>query len=159
MSNTFKYKGFDLYFLLQGSHGAEVFYGDGFYIETRALHADFLEDRWVHADVPASQPTGRVGREWTATDQLIQDASYVALREAVFGYTFTDKVTESMGIESFRVFASAQNLFYIFADDYYGNNPEEVRTSGEYASPLVSGYQRGADPLSRQFAVGIDITF
>lgn len=159
VTNTFKYKGFDLYFLVQGSHGAEVFYGDGFYIETRALHADFLGDRWVHPDIEASQPTGRVGREWTATDQLIQDASYVALREAVLGYTFTDKVTKSMGIESFRVFASAQNLFYIFADDYYGNNPEEVRTSGQYASPLVSGYQRGADPLSRQFAVGIDITF
>ncbi len=159
ITNTFRYKGFDLYFLFQGSHGAEVFYGDGFYIETRALHTDFLEDRWVDPDIPASQPTGRVGREWTATDHLIQDASYVALREAVLGYTFTDKVTDALGLDSFRVFASAQNLLYFFADDYYGNNPEEVRTSSQYSSPLISGYQRGADPLARQFAAGIDITF
>ncbi len=159
ITNTFKYKGFDLYFLLQGSEGAEVFYGDGFYLESRVIHSDFLQDRWVHPDIPATQPSGRLGREWTATDYLIQDASYVALREVVFGHTFNDKITKSLGLESFRIFASAQNLLYFFADDYYGNNPEALRTSGEYSSPLVSGYQRGADPLSRQFAAGIDITF
>lgn len=159
ISNTFKYKGFDLYFLWQGSHGAEVYYGDGFYLETRTLQSDFLQNRWVHEDIPASLPTGRNGREWTATDYLIQDASYIALREAVFGYTFNDKVTETLGLDSVRIFASAQNLLYFFADDYYGNNPEALRTSSQYASPLVSGYQRGADPLTRQFAAGIDITF
>lgn len=159
ISNTFKYKGFDLNFLFQGSHGAEVFYGDGFYIETRALHSDFLQDRWVHPDIPASQPTGRVGREWTATDHLIQDASYIALREAVLGYTFRPNVVKAIGVDSFRIFATGQNLLYFFADSYYGNNPEQVRTTGQYASPLVSGYQRGANPLSRQFAIGIDIKF
>jgi hypothetical protein len=159
ISNTFKYKGFDLYFLFQGTEGGEVFYGDGFYLETRELHSDFVQNRWVHPDVEASQPTGRVGREWTATDHLVQDASYLALREAVLGYTFNEKVTKALGVNSMRIFATGQNLLYVFAESYYGNNPEEVRTSGQYASPLVSGYQRGADPLSRQFAAGIDITF
>jgi TonB-linked SusC/RagA family outer membrane protein len=159
ISNTFKYKGFDLYFLFQGTQGGEVFYGDGFYIETRALQTDFLQNRWVHPDIEASQPTGRVGREWTATDHLVQDASYLSLREAVFGYTFNEKITKSLGLKSMRVFATGQNLIYVFADTYYGNNPEEVRSSDQYASPLVSGYQRGADPLARQFAAGIDITF
>jgi len=159
ISNTFKYKGFDLYFLFNGSQGAEVFYGDGFYLENRAIHTDFISGRWIDQDIPATKPTGRNGREWTATDYLIQDASYVALRETVLGYTFKDKITSSLGLQSFRIFASAQNLLYFFADDYYGNNPEELRTSSQYSSPLVSGYQRGADPLSKQFAAGIDITF
>jgi TonB-linked SusC/RagA family outer membrane protein len=159
ISNTFKYKGFDLYFLWQGSHGAEVYYGDGFYLENRVLQQDFLENRWVHPDIPASLPSGRLGREWTATDYLIQDASYISLREVVFGYTLNDSITKTLGLDSVRVFATAQNLLYFFADDYYGNNPEDLRTSSQYASPLVSGYQRGADPLARQFAAGIDITF
>ncbi|PRP66707.1 SusC/RagA family TonB-linked outer membrane protein [Nonlabens agnitus] len=159
ISNTFKYKGFDLYFLFQGSQGGEVFYGDGFYLETRAIHTDFVQGRWIDQDIPASKPFERNGREWTATDYLIQDASYVALREAVLGYTFKDKITSSLGLQSMRIFASAQNLLYFFADDYYGNNPEELRNTSQYASPLVSGYQRGADPLTKQFAAGIDITF
>jgi len=159
ISNTFKYKGFDLYFLWQGSHGGEVFYGDGFFLENRLIQSDFLENRWVHPDIPASLPSGRLGREWTATDYLIQDSSYISLREVVFGHTFNEKITKSLGVESFRIFASAQNLLYFFADDYFGNNPEALRTSAPYNSPLVSGYQRGANPISRQFAAGIDITF
>lgn len=159
ISNTFKYKGFDLYFLWQGSHGAEVFYGDGFYLENRVIQRDFLQDRWVHPDIPASLPSGRLGREWTATDYLIQDASYISLREAVFGYTFDEKVTDALGLKTFRIFASAQNLLYFFADDYFGNNPEALRTSSQYSSPLVSGYQRGANPIARQITAGLDITF
>lgn len=159
ISNTFEYKGFDLFFLWQGSHGAEVYYGDGFYLENREIQRDFLDGRWVHPDIPASLPSGRLGREWTATDYLIQDASYVSLREAVLGYTFKEKFTEKLGVKTFRIFASAQNLLYFFADDYFGNNPEALRTSSQYSSPLVSGYQRGADPIARQITAGLDITF
>lgn len=159
IANTFKYKGFDLYFLFQGSQGAEVFYGDGFFIETREIQTDFIRDRWVHPDIPASQPTGRVGREWTATDYLIQDGSYISLREVVLGYTLQPKVTKPLGVTSCRLFATAQNLLYFFADSYYGNNPEVLRTTGQYASPLVTGYQRGADPIARQISLGLDIKF
>ncbi|MDP5100198.1 MAG: SusC/RagA family TonB-linked outer membrane protein, partial [Nonlabens sp.] len=47
ISNTFKYAGFDLFFLVQGSQGAEVYNGDGFYLETRQIQRDFVVDRWV----------------------------------------------------------------------------------------------------------------
>ncbi|MDP5099694.1 MAG: hypothetical protein NWQ09_00065, partial [Nonlabens sp.] len=159
ISNTFKYAGFDLFFLVQGSQGAEVYNGDGFYLENRQIQRDFVTDRWVHPDIPASRPTNNNGREWTATDYLIQDGSYVALREAVFGYTFNEKITKTLGLNKFRVFASGQNLLYFFADGYTGNNPEELRTTSQYSSPLVSGYQRGSEIMSRQITGGIEITF
>lgn len=158
-SNTFKYKGFDLFFLLQGSHGAEVFYGDGFYTEPRYLHTDFVEGRWFNENFDATKPREKLGRDWVLTDYLIQDASYISLREIVFGYTVPNKFIEKVKIEKVRLFFSAQNLLYLMASDYYGVNPEGLLNSSVYSSPLISGYQRGTFPIQKQFAIGIDINF
>ena len=40
------------------------------------------------------------------------------------------------------------------ASEYRGINPEARRTSGQYNSPLIDGYQRGAFPLNRTFYSG-----
>lgn len=158
-SNSFTYKGFDLFFLFQGSHGAEVYYGDGYYTETRYLNRDFVDGRWFNENVPATKPRERLGRDWILTDYLIQDASYISLREVILGYSLPKKLIGKARLEKVRVFCSAQNLLYIMADDYYGLNPEGLTTSGVYNSPLISGYQRGAYPIQKQITLGIDINF
>ena len=158
-SNTFKYKNFDLFFLLQGSHGAEVFYGDGYYTEPRYLHRDFVTGRWFNENYAATKPREKLGRDWVLTDYLIRDASYYSLREVVFGYSISKKWLEKTKLEKVRIFASAQNLLYIMADDFPGLNPEGLSTSGVYSSPLISGYQRGSYPIQKQFTLGIDINF
>ena len=158
-SNTFKYKGFDFYFLFQGSHGAETFYGDGYYTEPRYLHRDFVEGRWFNENFPATKPREKLGRDWVLTDYLIQDASYIALREIILGYTIPSDFTKKFKLNKVRFFASAQNLLYIMADDFWGLNPEALNTSGVYGSPLISGYQRGAYPIQKQFTIGLDINF
>jgi TonB-linked SusC/RagA family outer membrane protein len=158
-SNTFKYNDFDLYILLQGSQGAEVFYGDGFYTEPRYLHNNFVEGRWFNENFAATKPREKLGRDWVLTDYLIQDASYISLREVVFGYTIPNKIVEKVKMEKVRLFFSGQNLLYLMASDYYGVNPEGLLTSSVYSSPLISGYQRGTFPIQQQFAMGIDINF
>ncbi|SHJ15894.1 TonB-linked outer membrane protein, SusC/RagA family [Mesonia phycicola] len=158
-SNTFKYKGFDLYFLLQGSHGAEVFYGDGYYTETRYLQRDFVDGWWFNENFAATKPREKLGRDWVLTDYLIQDASYISLREVIIGYSIPSKWLEKTKLDKVRVFASGQNVLYLMSDDYYGLNPEALSTSSEYSSPLISGYQRGAYPIQQQFSVGVDINF
>ncbi|MDD7887526.1 TonB-dependent receptor [Flavivirga sp. 57AJ16] len=158
-SNTFKCKSFDLYFLFQGSHGAKVFYGDGYYTEPRYLHRNFVSGRWFNENFPATKPREKLGRDWVLTDYLIQDASYIALREVILGYSIPSKFLEKMKLEKVRLFASAQNLLFFMADDYYGVNPEGLNTSGVYGSPLISGYQRGTYPIQKQFTIGLDINF
>ena len=158
-SNTFKYKGFDLYFLLQGSQGGEVFYGDGFYTEPRYLHSDFVNGWWFNENFAATKPREKLGRDWVLSDYLIQDASYISLREVILGYSVPKKFLEKTKLNKVRVFASAQNLLYLMASDYYGLNPEGLTTSGVYRSPLISGYQRGAYPIQQQFSIGLDINF
>lgn len=158
-SNTIKYKGFDFFFLFQGSHGAETFYGDGYYTEPRYLHKDFVDGRWFNENFPATKPREKLGRDWVLTDYLIQDASYISLREVILGYSIPSKFLDKVKLDKVRVFASAQNLLYLMSDDFFGLNPEALNTSGVYNSPLISGYQRGAYPIQKQFTFGIDINF
>ncbi|RNL87113.1 TonB-dependent receptor [Sinomicrobium pectinilyticum] len=158
-SNTFTFKGFDLYFLLQGSHGAEVFYGDGYYTEPRYLHKNFVEGRWFNENFAATKPREKLGRDWILTDYLIQDASYISLREVVLGYSLPQSVVNKIRLDKVRFFVSGQNLLYLMADDFFGINPEAISTGGVYNSPLISGYQRGAYPIQRQITLGLDINF
>lgn len=157
--NSFTYKGFDMNFLVQGSVGGEVFYGDGYYNETRYLQKDFVEGRWFSEGVPASKPRDNNGRAWQNTDYLIRDASYLSLRSVTLGFQFPEDLTQKIGLSKARIYMTGENLLYLKSSDFTGLNPEGLNTSGVYASPLVSGYQRGAYPVQRTIAFGIDINF
>ncbi|MGV3459789.1 MAG: SusC/RagA family TonB-linked outer membrane protein [Flavobacterium sp.] len=157
--NSFTYKGIDLNFLVQGSVGGEVFNGDGYYNETRYLQRDFTEGRWFSEGVPATKPRENLGRAWQNTDYLVQDASYMSLRNVTIGFAFPTDLTQRIGLSKARVYLTGENLLYLTADGFTGLNPEAVNTGGVYASPLISGYQRGAYPVQRTIAFGIDINF
>ncbi len=157
--NSFTYKGFDMNFLVQGSVGGEVFYGDGYYNETRYLQKDFVEGRWFSEGVPASKPRDNNGRAWQNTDYLIRDASYLSLRSVTLGFQFPEDLTQKIGLSKARIYMTGENLLYLKSSHFTGLNPEGLNTSGVYASPLISGYQRGAYPVQRTIAFGIDINF
>ena len=54
---------------------------------------------------------------------------------------------------------SGNNLLYFWSKDYKGINPESRFTSGNYTSPMISGYQRGGFPLTSTVTFGFDIKF
>ncbi|MEN9443299.1 MAG: hypothetical protein RIS47_189, partial [Bacteroidota bacterium] len=158
-SNNFEYKSFDLSFMFQGSQGAKIFYGDGYYTEMRYLQKELVDGRWFSEGFAATAPREKLGRDWLLTDYLIRDASYVVLRDVLLGYTLPKKISKKIGLSKLRMYCSAQNLLYFMADDYIGINPEAVNTTSNYASPLIDGYQRGAYPLVRTITLGLDIKF
>jgi TonB-dependent starch-binding outer membrane protein SusC len=162
LNNNISYKNFDLSFLFQGVQGVDVFNGDGFYNESRKYNRKYNNgNRWVSAANPGDgrTPYFTNGYDWLLTDYLIEDGSYFALREVVIGYKLPEKVAKTMKLSSLRVYASAQNLWIHWADSYRGINPEARMTTGNYGSPLIDGYQRGAYPMQRTVMVGLDINF
>ncbi|WP_224744066.1 SusC/RagA family TonB-linked outer membrane protein [Pontibacter aquaedesilientis] len=159
LTNRINFKGFDLSVVIEGSQGAEVFSGDGFYTESRYLHYDYTDGRWFSPDYAASKPREKNGRDWVHTDYLVHDASYTALRSAVLGYTLPKSLASRVKLETIRVYVSGYNLLYLMADEYTGLNPEAQMTSGVYQSPLIVGYQRGAYPIQRTVTMGVDVKF
>ena len=154
MSHNFRYKDFDMSFQLQGSHGAEVYNIDPLYYESQwggRLTGTF--------DANGDGIADHNGEHYTAnrnqTDAMIQDASYVALRNLTIGYTLKSELADKIGFSSIRFYGAATNLLYIMGSDYTSYNPEGVNTT----DPTVYGAQVGASPVVRSFTLGLNVNF
>lgn len=164
ISNTFNYKDFDLSFMFQGVQGLDVVNGNIYYNEQLRYNTAYTTNRYVSPMFPGDGRTvysnTTSGTDLLLTDYAVEDGSYAALRDLSFGYTIPTNVIRKLKIGGVRAYFSAQNLLYFMAPGYKGINPEARKTSGgNYSSPLVDGYQRGAFPLNRTYTVGFDLTF
>ena len=160
-SNTLTFKSFDLNIMLQGQQGAEIINGDLNYLETKKQNTLLTKNRWVSDMFPGDgkTPYEAVGVNNMLTDFVVEDGSYAALREVILGYRLHKNLSQKIGMNSLRIYCSAQNLVYWMSSGYRGINPEGRYTSSQYSSPLVDGYQRGSFPLQRTFAFGLEIIF
>lgn len=161
LGNNFTWRDFDLSFTIQGSQGGHLINGDIYYNESKKYNRAYNQNRWVSSLYPGDGKTPYManGVDQMLTDYVMESATYVALRDVIIGYTLPKNVLQKINMRSLRVYVSMQNLLYFMGSGYRGLNPEARTTSGEYASPLVNGYQRGAFPLNRTFSFGIDLTF
>ncbi|WGQ09805.1 TonB-dependent receptor [Pedobacter gandavensis] len=161
INNAFKYKGFDLNIMIQGVQGGSVINGDANYNESRKYNKNFTENRWISAAYPGDGKTPYYtnGENWLLTDYVIEDASYAALRNIIIGYALPNKIAKKLGVNGVRLYSSIDNVLYLMGKSYRGINPEARTTSSAYASPLVSGYQRGAFPIARTYTFGLDVNF
>ena len=147
VANDFRYKNFDASFTFQGSYGAQVRnISDQIVFNHFSNSQDFL---------PAITPNQGFIREKIFTDDIIQDASFLALRTVSLGYSFSNDAISSIGLSNARIYASGQNLLFIVGDDYSGFNPESTRDNG----PLNVGSSRRGTPLARTISVGLNVEF
>lgn len=161
ITNTFKYKGFDLSILLQGVQGGKLINGDANYNESRRYNVKFNENRWISAANPGDGKTPYYtnGENWLLTDYVLEDASYASIRNVILGYTIPQKFSKKLGLSGIRIYSSVDNLLYLMGSSYRGINPEARATSSQYSSPLIDGYQRGAFPIARTYTFGLDVNF
>ncbi len=147
INNDFRYKNFDMSFMIQSSQGAQVRnMGDQYIFNHFNSSQDFD---------PATTPDQGFIKQKIFTNDIIQDASYLALRNLNIGYRIPETVISSLSLSSARVFFSGQNLFYITADDYTGFNPESINNT----SPTTYGYQRAGSPIFRTMSIGLNVEF
>ncbi|MDO6517702.1 SusC/RagA family TonB-linked outer membrane protein [Zobellia uliginosa] len=146
-TNEFNLGKFDFSFMFQGSHGAEIRnMGDQYLFNHFNSSQDFN---------PETTPNQEFIKEKIFTDDIIQDASYVALRNVNIGYNFPKDVLSDYGVSGLRIYATGQNLMYKTADDYTGFNPESI----DRTSPTSYGYQRAGSPIFRTISIGLNLDF
>lgn len=145
INNNVRIGDFDISFMFQGSQGAEIRN-----ISSQYIKNEFSSNQDYTSDFPDKDMV--VQRIFTNDD--IQDASYISLRNVNIGYTFTDKVPV---LNRARIYLGAQNLLYIMSEGYEGYNPEGIDQG--LGNPLTWGYQRGPAPIYRTVSVGLNVTF
>ncbi len=147
LGNDFKYKNLDLSILVQGSHGAEIRnMGDQYLFNHFNSGQDFD---------PAITPNQGFIKQKIFTNDIIQDASYVAIRNITLGYNFPIKFVEKLKMSSARIYGTGQNLLYLTADDYTGFNPESINST----SATTYGYQRAGSPIFSTISIGVNLEF
>lgn len=149
LNNVFRIGDFDASIMLQGSHGAEI----------RNISSQYVKNEFSgNQDYTSDFPDKDLVVQRIFTNDDIQDASYVAIRNVNIGYTLPRSLLSKVGINKFRLYVGAQNLLYMMADGYQGYNPEGIDTGGSN-TPLTYGYQRGPAPIFRTISVGANLGF
>lgn len=153
-TNEFKFGNFDFSFMVQGSLGAQVnnigdqyfynWFGNG----TQSGGA-------AQAVIDGLVPNESFIQEKVLTSEVIASADYFSLRNVNLGYNMPDDLTAKLGVSGLRLYATAQNLLYITADDYHGFNPEHV----DNENPRAYGAQRAGTPIYKTVTFGLNIDF
>ena len=160
LTNTFKYKSFDLSIFLQWSYGNDVvnlnkLIFDGNQLGTVNLNQfASYENRWTptntNTNIYRSKGGGPRG---IFSTRIIEDGSYLRLKTIQFGYNVSIARLKKVGIKSMRFYASGQNLFT--CTKYSGMDPEV----SSYQSTLTPGADYSSYPRSGTTTVGININF
>lgn len=153
---NFNFKKFDFSFLFDGVKGGKLinmrslkFMNVGGYSNTTQ---EAYEKAW-RPNVGGTNPKIAYSSARTIyySDRLIEDASYLKLRNISLGYTLTNPIKH---ISAINVYFVANNLFTI--TKYTGYDPE-VNSFG--SNPVYRGVDVGGFPQSREFSIGANITF
>jgi TonB-linked SusC/RagA family outer membrane protein len=154
-TNNFSYKNFDLSIFINGSYGNDIMQlGRGEYtmVSPFASQRRDVLNYWTrtntHTDIPA--PRTAPHAYLPLSSWMIEDGSYLRLKNIVLGYRFPIKKS----IESLRLYISAQNLLTI--TNYSGFDPE---VSSKGTSNLQPGVDWNPYPVSRVFTMGVNVTF
>jgi hypothetical protein len=182
INNTFLYKSFDLSFLfdvkkggtvysssisrmdVNGMTAASLFGRDEYYISRIILgesDSELSGGAWfdaVYADgSPATRfmsPQNYAYCRPNYAEFYIYDASFVKLREFVFGYTFSNKILEKIKAEKLRISFVGRNLWTVQKNVPLGFDPEASQTSGN-----GQGIENGSLPPNATYGIDIKLTF
>lgn len=147
---TFAWKGLSLSAQFSWVADRWMINNDRFYQESNGRYQTYnqsvkLLDRWKQPGDISETPRHGVYMEFD--DRLLEDASFLRLKNLMLAYQFPAPLIRKTGfIDGLRVYFQAQNLFTF--TNFSGLDPEG--TSNIY----IARY-----PMSRQFTFGLDLTF
>lgn len=145
LSNTFRYKWFDFSFMFSYQFGA---YGyDNWAQKTEHGGKDFTlnipayyRDNWKKPgdiskyEVFIEKPT--IAMTGVTTTRRLHSTDFIRLKTLTFGVTVPKEWTRKIGVNSLRLYASANNLWTWAAYDYYDPESVSTGTAGWGTPPL-----------------------
>ena len=157
---AFSYKAFDLSVFLYGTQGNDLWnnvrwWTDFYSSRTGAKSKTALYDSWTperhNAKAPIQETTSSFSTINVPNSYFVEDGSYLRAKNVQLGYTLPPTMLQKIGAEQLRIYLQATNLFTI--TNYSGLDPEVG------GSTTVFGIDEGSYPASRQYTLGLNLTF
>jgi TonB-linked SusC/RagA family outer membrane protein len=162
-----EYKGFDFNCFFSGSYGNQIYNA-----EKMNWYGNTGQGNWVKGALNAYRaPVFKNGAlvdpgntntnifrlatsadNYRISDYWVEDGSYIRLQSMQIGCTFSDNYTKKIGVERFRVYIGAKNLFTW--TKYSGLDPELG-----VGDPTQSGVDNGVYPHAKMYNVGLNLSF
>jgi TonB-linked SusC/RagA family outer membrane protein len=155
-TSSMKYKNLDLGFMVRFSGGNKIFNSTRRELMNQNFNNNGTEilGRWQSVDNPGDGWTPRLyassntftNLSGSATTRFVEDGDFISLDNISFGYTLPKMLMDKIGVDNFRIFAQAQNIWLI--SDYKGINPEME----------TSGVDINGTPRSKVISVGLNVS-
>jgi hypothetical protein len=114
-----------------------------------------LYDSWRpdhhNAKAPILETTQSFSNNQVPNSYLVENGSYLRAKNVSLGYTIAPALLKRAGIERFRIYVQAANLFTI--TKYTGIDPEIAGGTTNF------GLDEGAYPNQRQYLIGVNVGF
>jgi len=143
---------------LQGTHGNKIYNGIRTYTESAIYTSNYSTDLLnsysfnPESDIPRLDLDDPNGNGVDNSDRFLEDGSYIRLKTVQIGFTFPQRWTDRLSVQSCRLYIGANNL--ATWTDYKGYNPDIGNSS-------ISS--RGIDfrqyPLNRSYHIGFQMNF
>nr|WP_315222417.1 TonB-dependent receptor [uncultured Flavobacterium sp.] len=156
ISSNMKYKNIDFGFMFRFSGGNKVFNSTRRELMTQTFSNNGTEilGRWQSVDNPGDGWTPRLyastnnttNLNGSATSRFVEKADFISLDNISLGYSLPRMLLDKIGVDSFRIFAQAQNIWLI--SDYKGINPEME----------TAGVDINGTPRSKVVSMGINVS-
>jgi TonB-dependent starch-binding outer membrane protein SusC len=151
LNSYISYNGFDLSVLLQGAAGRKDFWINAFnnlnFSTTRyAVTQQHLDNPWNVENREGLWPRlGGSGNNTITTNFWLDNMNYLRVKNIQLGYTVPQKVFSKLGVSTFRIAGSAENLGTLTS--FRGLDPEkEINANNLY-------------PLNKSYSLSIQVGF
>lgn len=167
-----QYKGFDIGIELYGTYGndilnfarveLETFGGYGLANAYSNISTEYRNNAWTptnQSNTYSRLVIEDVNKNNRISDHYVEDGSYLRLRNLKFGYSLPVNVVENIGMNTIKIYISAQNLLTLTG--YSGWDPEIGQVSGINGNSSVQtrGIDQGAYPITKTFTLGVNLQF
>lgn len=147
------YKNFDFNVMLQGVAGNEII--AAYHQPSRPFTnkpVNWYTDRWTQVGDVASMPGAANAIDAYQSDLVVEDGSYMRVKQLQLGYTFADELMESISLKRLRIYVSMDNYFTF--TKFSGLDPE----AGSFSDNSI-GVDRGFYPIPREVMFGLSVDF
>ncbi len=159
LTNTLRYKSFELNVFIQGVQGNDLFNASRIELESMndsKNQSSAVLRRWKSAGQVTDMPKAIQGstENTQISSRFVENGSYMRLKALTLSYSLKPALLERVGISRCNLYVTAQNLFTI--TKYSGFDPEVSQYNGDRRQ---MGIDYGTYPQSRSFIFGINVDF
>ena len=162
--NRFNYRNFDLVVDLQFTLGVEVMQQFLHSVEDRTGYANglatILYEGWTESNqntmVQQIRNASLSGQNSEVDDHWVVDGSYLRGNLISLGYNMTGGFLTDAGINSLRLYLSADNFFVIHSKDFKGYDPEATSWGGDRWGQNIFFFQY---PKPTTLTFGVNVRF